>query len=343
MSNNGNEHRHVVQLISDEEATRFIQAQSKDDQVEDDVDQFDPWKIRHLQDAFSNKGKQAPWVIENLLLAKSAALVSAQPKAMKSLSLLQACMEAAARKKVWGHFAAPKVRNTLFVETEDPQGLVESRIRGLAKGLGLGARDELAGFHYVCVGPFDVVAEAAKLQGLITSCKADFAVLSTMQNMIGDRDWNSQQNMQPVMKELIKMSRTCPLVLVTHSPQDRRHRRAAGTITQAANFATALHYEKSTSKGQTSVQVRVDSKIGTVTPRFSLRLEIDTSDAGDSVRGLVFAGTHGSNTMGIIEDALEDNPEISNDELADLTNTGVRNIQKIRKALTERTKAKRRS
>ena len=46
-------------------------------------------------------------------------------------------MEAPALHTVWGHFKAPNVTSTLFVETEDPAWLVEARVRGLAKGLGL--------------------------------------------------------------------------------------------------------------------------------------------------------------------------------------------------------------
>src|SRR3989442_215424 len=112
------------------------------------------WKVRGFEDAMKGSNSRPPWVIEDLLLGDSATLVSAQPHAMKSLSLLYACLEAVTKKTVWGHFAAPNVDSVLFLETEDPPWLVESRIRGLGEGLGIGKKEAVEGFHYACVGPF---------------------------------------------------------------------------------------------------------------------------------------------------------------------------------------------
>src|SRR5258708_38133193 len=93
------------------------------------------FKVRTLKDALANKPSSPPWVIQDLLLRDSATLVSAHPHSMKSLSLLCACMEAVAKKQVWGHFDASPVTKSLFIETEDPEWMVEARIRGLAEGL----------------------------------------------------------------------------------------------------------------------------------------------------------------------------------------------------------------
>jgi len=160
---------------------------------------FDPWRVYTAEDAFTDTG-EPPWVINNLLMEQSATIVSAQPKAMKSLSLLQAAMEAPLTGKVWGHFEARGVKRTLFIETEDPLHLVKARIRGLYKGLGVENAEELEGFHYVRVGPFRLVDEANKLFELLDRYGPDFAVISTLQNILGERDWNSQQNMQPIME-----------------------------------------------------------------------------------------------------------------------------------------------
>src|SRR5208282_3599927 len=133
-----------------------------------DVDQnADRWTARGFQDAMKGSGERPPWIIEDLLLAESATLVSAQPHAMKSLSLLSACLEAVTKKKVWGHFAAPNVDSVLFLETEDPSWMVESRIRGLAKGLGIGVKDQVPGFHYACVGPFDFMGKENRIMELV--------------------------------------------------------------------------------------------------------------------------------------------------------------------------------
>ncbi len=61
-------------------------------------------QVRTFQDAIGKSRHQAmPWVIEGLLLEQSATLVSAHPHAMKSLSWLQACLEAIATKRVCEH------------------------------------------------------------------------------------------------------------------------------------------------------------------------------------------------------------------------------------------------
>lgn len=202
------------------------------------------WQIRGFQDALNSNQEKPPWVIQDLLMEQSATLVSAHPHSMKSLSLLYACLEAIVTKKVWGYFDASEVRNTLFIETEDPAWLVESRIRGFAQGLGLNEDDPVPGFHYVCPGPFDLLAEQDTIRELIRKHNLDFIVLSTLQNIIIGRDWKSQQDMQPIMSATIRLARECPIFLITHSPWDKRQRRAAGTVTQTANFLTTMHYEK---------------------------------------------------------------------------------------------------
>ncbi len=307
--------------------------------VERHVEIYDPWQVYDNRDAFKKTAEPA-WVVENLLMADSATLVSAQPKAMKSLSLLQACMEAARLQRVWGRFKAPGVKNTLFIETEDTLQLLNARVRGLSKGLGLKDGEKLEGFQYACVGPFTLIDEAERLQRLFDLYKPDFAVISTLQNILGEANWNQQHDMRPVMEVTIKLSRVCPLFVVTHSPQDKKQRRAAGSITQAANFAGALHFEKKFVGGATTVNVKADSKAGAALPKFSLRLETEGPIGNpESVRRLVYETAGKSSNKAIIESAIAENPDISTDELVEMTGTGTRNVQKIRKELNAQKKA----
>ena len=242
------------------------------------------WQARDYQDAMKGTGEKPPWVIEDLLLGDSATLVSALPHAMKSLSLLAACLEAVHKKTVWGHFAAPGVDSALFLETEDPPWMVEARIRGIGQGLGIEEKDTVEGFHYACVGPFDFLKEKGSINRLVDKYAPKFIVLSTLQNLLWNRDWKSQEDMQPIMAGMIELARLCPLFLVTHSPWDKRAKRAAGSVTQTANFLTALHYEKreNSRTGESFVHVSVDSKAGASDTDFSLKLETDGSprDAG---------------------------------------------------------------
>jgi hypothetical protein len=235
----------------------------------------DFFKVRTLKDALESKSSAPPWVIQDLLLKDSATLISAHPHSMKSLSLLCACMEAVASKQVWGHFAAPAVERALFIETEDPEWMVESRIRGLAKGLRIG--DELPGFFFSCVGAFDLVESKPQITALLEKFRPDFAVLSTLQGLLAGRDWLRQDAMAAVNALFVDLSRHhCPLIVVTHSPWNKKDRRAAGTITQAANFIVNAHFQKTENKKHESfVHVSVDSKAGAAETDFHLKLNTE--------------------------------------------------------------------
>ena len=297
----------------------------------------DRWTARGFQDAMTASQSNPPWIIEDLLLAESATLVSAQPHAMKSLSWLSACLEAVTKKKVWGQFAAPNADSVLFLETEDPAWMVESRIRGLAKGLGIGEKDPVPGFHYACVGPFDFMNnQENRIGDLVQRHKPNFIVLSTLQNLLNGRDYNRQNDMQPIMAGMIQLAQSAPLVLVTHSPWDKRQKRAAGSVTQTANFLTALHYEKSIARktGETFVHVSVDSKAGASETDFSLKLETagNPRDPG-SVRKVAYIGKgwpRGTGREAVLAELQED-PDASPKEIAERADVGVRYAQRIMK------------
>lgn len=288
------------------------------------------WKIKTVKDALNNSSQEPPWVIQDLLLKDTATLVSAHPHSMKSLSLLCACMQAVATKQVWGRFGAPSVTKSLFIETEDPEWLVEARIRGFSEGLEI--KNDLPGFFYSCVGPFNLVEMKPNLVELLESYKPDFAVLSTLQGLLGGRDWLRQDAMADVNALFVDLSRRfCPLVVVTHSPWNKKERRAAGTITQAANFVTNVHFQKT---NETSIHVNIDSKAGAGISDFSLKLNTE-GNLGDAsaVRSLLFAGTgwpRGSKKPAIIQ-ALENDPEASSKVIAQRVGCDVRYVQRVRK------------
>lgn len=294
-----------------------------------------PWQVRTFSDAMRGDGSKPPWVIQDLLLDQTATLVSAQPHAMKSLSWLAGCIEAVAFHRVWGHFDASSVERALFIETEDPSWMVEARIRGIAKGLHVSHDNPLPGFYYVCPGPFDLIGEPEKLRGLLEQYRPDFAVISTLQNLLNGRSWVNQEDMQPVMAAILGLARNhCPIVLITHSPWDKRQRRAAGTVTQTANFITTMHYEKVQNQktGETFAHVLMDSKAGAVEGTFHFRLmtEGDKADP-ESVRGIVYEGPGYPKGIGkaTVLAAIEDDPEATPQEVAKRTGFSVRYVQKI--------------
>jgi len=296
----------------------------------------DRWEARGFQDAMKGAQGKPPWIIEDLLLAESATLVSAQPHAMKSLSWLSACLEAVTKKTVWAHFRAPNVDSVLFLETEDPEWMVEARIRGLGKGAGIGENDAVPGFHYACVGPFNFLGNDNHIQELIQKHTPTFVVLSTLQNLLNGRDYTRQSDMQPIMAGMINLAHLAPLIVVTHSPWDKRQKRAAGTVTQTANFLTAMHYEKRISRktGETYVHVAVDSKAGAQETDFSLKLDVDGSprDPG-SVRKVAYIGKgwpRGTGKEAVLAE-LEEDPDASAGEIAERAGVGLRYAQRIMK------------
>lgn len=251
------------------------------------------WKICDLGDALEGSGQKPPWVIEDLLLAETATQVSAHPHSMKSLAWLAAAIESVATHKVWGHFDASAVESSLFIESEDAQWLVEGRIRGIARGLGLEGIEDAAGFRYLRTGPFDFVEFEHKLREIFEYYQPNFVVLSTLQSLLRGRDWNEQSEMQDVNAAIVRLASFAPIVLITHSPWDKRAKRAAGSITQAANFQTTMHFEKvrTPNNSDTFVHVSVDSKVGSEQADFSLKLETEGEGKQKEVRNVVYQGT----------------------------------------------------
>jgi hypothetical protein len=275
-----------------------------------------------------------------------ATQISAHPHGMKSLSWLNAALESVAFHTVWRHFDASNVLHTLFIESEDPEWMVAARIQGIAKGLGLPPDQDVPGFHYLCPGPFDLVAAEEDLTELFQKQNPDFVVLSTLQSMLAGRDWTTQKDMQDVNASIVRLSRVSPLVVITHSPWNKKHRRAAGTITQFANFTITMHYEKlSLGNGGTGMHVVVDSKLGTpMVEGFHLELKTEgAEDDASSVRGLVYGGEgrpRGTGKEAVLE-ALDDDPNASAEEIASragVTSRYVRGIKKSERAKSRKGK-----
>jgi hypothetical protein len=295
----------------------------------------DPWEVRTFGDAMRAEATGTPWTIQDLLPDETVTLVAAQPHAMKSLSWLEASLEAVTYHSVWTEFKAPDVERALFVETEDPPWLVEARIRGFAKGLNIHPRDEVPGFHYACTGPFDLLRERSKLRRLLEKVQPDFAVLSTLQNLLAGKSWQKPEDMQPVYAVVLELARSCcPIVLITHSPWDKRQKRAAGTVTQVANCVTTLHYEKILNRktGETFAHVLLDSKAGAMHDDFHFKLTTEGDGADpESVRDITYEGRGWP--KGIAKDAvmaaLEDDPNASPKEIAERCNVSVRYVERI--------------
>lgn len=236
-----------------------------------------PWiaMTRGIEHALKGEGKPFPWAVKGLTIRRSATVVSGHPHAMKSFNCLAGCIELAYSQTLWGHFEAPTIKRTLYIETEDSEALLDARVRGLLRGFGIKSPSELPNFMYARLGPFDLVQKKEHLKQLFAHFKPDLVVLSTLQGLLGGRDWNAQDKMGPVMAAIIEMAGLIPggLWVITHSPLNKEATRPAGTITQLANYSTALHFAKGFNEGKTCVDVKVDSKFGGEETEFCLAIE----------------------------------------------------------------------
>lgn len=307
------------------------------------LNSFTDCSVKNFQDAVKASSQRPAEIVHGLVLEQSPTIVSALPHGMKSFSWLQACIEAPARKTVWCQFDAPSVNKTLFIETEDPQWLVEARIRWIAKGLGLKETDSVPGFYYFCPGAFDLVKQLAQVSELLRKYEPDFVVLSTLQNILGGRDWKEPSQMFDVNAAVVQLSRRyCPVVLITHSPWDKKQRRAAGSVTLSANFPTALHYQKNSSReGNETVSVRLDSKIGRERD-FYLKMIVApgrTDDPNSLHLEYGGAGRPKGAVKGEIDAALEDDPEATSKEIATRFGCSERHVNKVKAARRNKDKA----
>ena len=258
---------------------------------------------------------------------------------MKSLAWLASALESVATHKVWGHFDASSVKSSLFIESEDSSWVLEQRLRGIAKGLGLKGVEDAPGFHYLRTGPFDLVGMEKELAQVLDYYKPDFVVLSTLQSLLAGRSWKEQQDMQAVNSLIVRLAdQYCPIVLITHSPWDTRQKRAIGTISQAANFLTALHFEKTSNGDGTFVHVTLDSKLGAEASDFTLKLETEGQGKEREVRGFTYQGPGWPKGMGkaAVMQAISADPEASSKEIAKRAGVTERYVQKIRESLSEK-------
>jgi hypothetical protein len=226
------------------------------------------WEPTSLNTIIANPHQPPPWLIHDLLPKDSGILCSGHPHSQKSLNWLSAAIESVTTHRVWSHFDCPQVKRVLYIETEDPRWLVEKRVHGFCKGLALNPEEiREAGFYLSTPGPFTLTEEKTALFSLIDHTQPDWIVLSTLQGLLGGADWKEQKDMGPINALLVKMQRMAPTTVITHSPHNEEARRAAGSITQEANYATTMHFKKYAR----IVNVISDSKMGTEL-NFNLRL-----------------------------------------------------------------------
>lgn len=308
-------------------------------------------KVRDISAALKGEGQPFPWAIKGLIVQRSANVVSGHPHAMKSFNMLAGCIELAHRQTLWRKFEAPEIKRTLYIETEDGEPLLESRIRGLLRGLGIKDASELPNFHYARLGPFDLVKKKEQLIELIKHFKPHFVVLSTLQGLLGGRDWNQQDKMADVNALLVQIGEMLPggLVVITHSPLNADAKRPAGTVTQLANYTTAIHFSKKRRNGETHIDVTVDSKTGSEETSFALAVELGDSPegSGSEVRQIKFAPKKRLTKKEVVTNVLEqEGIDVRTSEVVDIANgrlepgekVTARYVNKIKKEFQEEEK-----
>jgi RecA-family ATPase len=250
------------------------------------------------------------YIIDKLVVENGGTLISGKPHAMKSLSALAGCLEVLVKKTFWG-LRGEKISRVAYLETEDPRGVVEMRVRELSKGLGIDPANAPQGFHLFCTGHLDLGSEMVRRDMFehLREYRPDLIVLSTLQGMLGTRSWNKQEDMAPILSLIVRLClEVCPVILITHSPQDSTQERAIGTISQAANFIVTGHMTKRTDGSVTDL--RLDSKLGDKTS-FTLKLQTE----GKELRG--FATQKTSIVRADILSLRATNPDLSAEKIAE--------------------------
>lgn len=234
-----------------------------------EYDHHDQWRIESGKQTTNGAEQEPNWRIFSIL-GDGGLLVSGLPHSTKSLAFLLAMLECVTSRLVWGKFrVSNEVRNVVFIETEDPLATVKRRIRGFCKGLGIDHPP--SGFHLVRPGPFDLLNEGEeRLREIIDKTQADVLVLSTLQGLLNGADWKEQRDMAPINAIFVRLMQVCPLILLTHSPWNEK--RAAGSVTQSANFSSLMHFEKQVTDSGTVTQVKLDSKESSEDSKFGLSL-----------------------------------------------------------------------
>src|SRR5882672_3375212 len=152
------------------------------------------WQFETLDVTMASGYQPPPWILKDLLPDQSGLLCSGMPHAGKSLNWLAAAMGSVLEHKVWGHFDASKVKRAAYIETEDPKWMLADRIQGLATGFGLDPREDLSklGFASACLGPFNLIKMGQQLENFIGEFEPDWVVLSTLQGLLGGRNFKEQ-------------------------------------------------------------------------------------------------------------------------------------------------------
>lgn len=279
------------------------------------------WKFKTLKEILENPPpSDPPWKIRSMMATGCGTQISSHPHGMKSYTWLQAMMEASLSLPVWGHFESMGVKKALFLETEDPEWMVGQRVHRLATGMNIKASDcENCDFVVGNLGPFDLVACRNSMRNLFDRYKPDVAVLSTLQGLLGNRDWKEQSEMQDVNALLVELAHEyCPLAVITHSPWDRKQKRSAGTITQAANYQNILHYEKFTNY----IKVKLDSKLDEAS-QFRLKV-LAEADGGLHFSWAIMDGAE------LIETYIREHPNETPQQIAEHFGCTDRYIRKLR-------------
>jgi DNA-binding CsgD family transcriptional regulator len=296
------------------------------------------WRKCDWKEILTAPPEQNLYLINGVVMRRSGTLLSGLPHSMKSLSALAGCLEILVRGTFWGQQIHEPITSVAFIETEDPECLVHERIRELSKGLGITADNAPSGLHIFCPGRFALTDEAgqAELIQALNTCEnpPQLIVLSTLQGMLtGGASWTKQEDMGPIMGFVSALCRqVCPVILLTHSPQDTSKQRAIGTVAQAANFAVLGHItkriiRKADGSEETVGNAKFDSKIG---GEFKLTMKLVTE--GNEIRGFEY-GTQASNQKRQdILDLHADEPDLTPEEIAERLACSARYVRKVLQA-----------
>jgi len=179
------------------------------------------------------------WLIEGLIPSRSLVLLSASPKAGKSILAASLAVSLCANDDALGMHKTAKRGKVLLVALEDAENHLKQRLTGLAWGRGI-RLEELENLHVVTPSelPLDQEPGRTALEDLISREKYDLVIIDNLSLVHGQAETNARA-MTALMKSLkeLKDRLNTSILLVAH---DRKSGGSRGSSVRGTSAIWAV-------------------------------------------------------------------------------------------------------
>lgn len=225
---------------------------------EDEAEEVPELFTRPLSELFAATEAKTKWLVENLVEEGAIGFIGGDPKQTKSWLALHIAHALATGNPVLSRFGVPEKRRVLYLQEEDSQRLVRTRLAQLMEGHGL-PQPEDAYFRYSvrCGFKVDSPKWLARLRRECEEYKPQLIIADVLNKLHG-QDENSQQGMSVVMRgfEQIRREFNVTILIVHHfrkNGSDRGNQMLRGSSVLSGWSENSL-YVKRAAQGLYSVE-----------------------------------------------------------------------------------------